>query len=448
MSKKIKLGTILPADTFFYTIPFEQSNQRLTREMLEKHYPVPKGRRAHMGIHTEYKAFKNGIVSVEVKAPDNSENVLFLHVGLNELDVACTCGMPGNKLCYHAYTGLHSLTWRDYLEFDEYYWPGLMADDRIRNKFLITEVTKNWISIKPKPKYGNLFKSMIGFEEGEHISIKKTTTQSDIVIGGQEAIAYCLAYNVGNRTNSFLPVLIPCLGLTSKNNKEIVSFKQFGRPDKPISNIAYTLNQQVLNEISYRQYDIAKAYNDFAIEEKKSAFADAKQNMLTLWEQAMPLLLNEKYNYGYYTYWLKYLKDKPRKAEIRDCKYSLERPVLSFTLKFHQDHFSLTGVASVNGDTLKFNHKPHLFIFDDLTELCYLMPSVQDDDLLMWVLSNNKRLTILKEDFTEFHNAFLAKVSSCYTVRFIDPKSKKSVPYNYETISNDLKISVTWKEQN
>ncbi len=29
------------------------------------------------------------------------------------------------------------------------------------------------------------------------------------------------------------------------------------------------------------------------------------------------LTLNEKYNYRYYTYWLKYLKDKPRKADMR-----------------------------------------------------------------------------------------------------------------------------------
>jgi hypothetical protein len=34
------------------------------------------------------------------------------------------------------------------------------------------------------------------------------------MIGGQEAIAYCLAYNVGNQSNSHLPVLISCLGVT------------------------------------------------------------------------------------------------------------------------------------------------------------------------------------------------------------------------------------------
>ncbi|MDP9076433.1 MAG: hypothetical protein M3O71_03335 [Bacteroidota bacterium] len=101
------MGTILDPDTFFYAPP----KRRLTREVIAKHFPVPKGRKAHMGIDAEYKSFKNGLVSVSVKLPDHSENMLFLHVGLNELEVACTCDMPDRKLCYHAYMGLHSLTW-------------------------------------------------------------------------------------------------------------------------------------------------------------------------------------------------------------------------------------------------------------------------------------------------------------------------------------------------
>jgi hypothetical protein len=58
--------------------------------------------------------------------------------------------------------------------------------------------------------------------------------------------------------------------------------------------------------------------------------------------------------------------------------------------------------------------------------------------LLMWVLSNNKRLTILKEDFTEFHDTFLAKVSSFYSVLYTSIKTKKAVPYSFEMILNEI----------
>jgi len=438
MAKKIKLATILPPDTFFYTIPFDQPGQRVTREMLARHFPEPKGRRAYMGIHTEYRAFKNGLVSVEVKTSDNSENMLFLHVGLTELDVACTCGMPEGKLCYHAYMGLYSIAWQHYLELDRFYWPGISADDRIRDKFLITDVHKDWILVKAKPQYGNIFKSTIGFNGDKHLSINEPAGVIYAISGGKEAVGYCLAYNLGNQSNSHLPVLMSCLGITSKNNKELVSFKQFGRRDKPFTNITYTPNQQQLNDISFQQYDIARQQYSSSGEEKKQEILEAKQAMLTLWQQALPLLLNEKYNYRYYTYWLKYLKDRPRKTDIRDCKYSLERPVLSFLLKFHQDHFSLTAIVAVNGNVLKFDYKPHLFVFDETTELCYLMTSVQDDELLMWMLSNNRRLTILKEHFVEFHDTFLAKLSSCYKVAFTDPMSKKTVPYSFETAIDQI----------
>jgi hypothetical protein len=438
MAKKIKLGTILPPDTFFYTIPIDQPGQRVTREMLARHFPEPKGRRAHMGIHTEYKAFKNGLISVEVKTPDNSENMLFLHVGLAELDVACTCGMPEGKLCYHAYMGLYSIAWLHYLELDWFYWPGISADDSIRNKFLITDIHKDWVSVKPKPIYGNIFKSGIGFKGDQALSIKQPASILYAVSRDKEAIAYCLAYNVGNQFNSHLPVLIPCLGVTSKSNKEMVSFKQFGRRDKPIANITYTQNQQQLNDISFQQYEIVKRQYSSSGEGKKYEMVEAKQAMLTLWEQVMPLLLNEKYTYRYYTYWLKYLKGKPRKTDMRDCKYSLERPVLSFLLKFNQDHFSLTAIVSVNGNALKFDYKPHLFVFDEITELCYLMASVQDDDLLMWMLSNNRRLTVMKEHFVEFHDTFLAKLNSCYLVSFSDPMTKKTIPYNFEMVTDQI----------
>jgi len=440
-AKKTKLGTILSPNTFFYTIPLEKPKQRLTREELAKHFTVPKGRRAHMGIHTEYKGFKNGLISVNVKLPDNSEHMLFLHVGLTELDVACTCGMPDKNLCYHAYMGLHSLTWHHYLDLDSYYWPGFMADEKVKDKFFSTEVTKNWIAVKPKAKYGNIFKSTIGFEDNKQLSLVKPVTATTIPTGGQQAIAYCLTYNVGSHSNLHLPVLMACLGVTGKHNNDIVSFKQFNRRDKPIPGVAYNANQQQLNEISFQQYDTSIRHYGLTGEGKKKEAAKAKHEMLNLWERAIPLLLNEKYNYCYYTYWLKYLKDKPRKADMRNCRYSIERPTLSFILKFHQDHFSFVAVVTVNGRPLKFKFKPHLFVFDDTTELCYLMPSVQDDDLLMWVLSNNKRLTVLKEHFKEFHDTFLNKVSSFYPVLFIDPKSQKAVPYGFEMISNEIILS-------
>ena len=439
LAKRIKPGAIIPADTFFYTIPLEQKSQRLTRVLLEKHFPSPKGRKAYMGNKVEYKSYKNGIVSVEVTLNDNSQNMLYLHVGLDELHIACTCGMPEDKLCYHAYMGLYSMTWRDYLDLGMYYWPGYESDDKIKNKFLHIEISKDRIFVEPKFRYGNIFKPNIGFEDNKHLFLQEPNAKPEsIVVGSRQVIAYCLGYSFAGYYCSQLPMLMPCLGLTSKDDKKVVSFHQFIRKDKPVSNIVYTSNQQLLNEISSNQHVLVLRYDERPRNEREIEIFKIKQGMLDLWQQAIPLLLNEKYTYAYYTYWLKYLRAKPRKAEMSVCNYATDQPVLSFILKFHQDHFSFVASVSVNGNTLKFDYKPHFFVFDENTDLCYLMASVQDDDLLMWVLSNNKRLTILKEHFTEFHEKFLERVSSCYTVLFMDHKSKKTVPYNFKVILSQI----------
>jgi len=436
MKKNIKPGIILPQDTFFYTISLE-SRQGLTREMLELHYPVPKGRKVYMGNHVEYKGFKNALISVEAKLSDGSENILYLHVGLTELDIACTCGMPGEKLCFHGFMTLHNLAWFRRLELEDYYWPGIVDDDKIKDKFLTTEVTKNWIKINPKEKYGNIFKSNIGFAERERFSLTAPTKTLAFPTGGQEAIAYCMAYNLGEH-HVHLPILMACLGVTSKQGNDIVSFKQFNHQKKLIPNVSYTANQQMLNAISLQQHDIAKRQYGMAGEEKKQESQSLKQEMLTLWEQAIPLLLNERYNYSYYTYWLRYLRSKPRKSDMRDCKYSLEIPVLNFQLKMYQDHFALEAIVTVNGNPLQFKNKPPLFVFDKATDLIYLMASVQDDDLLRWMLLHNNRLTILKQHFREFQDTFLAELSTFYPVHFINPNSKKTVPYDFKLTLNHL----------
>jgi len=104
----------------------------------------------------------------------------------------------------------------------------------------------------------------------------------------------------------------------------------------------------------------------------------------------------------------------------------------------YQDHFSLEAIVTVDGNTLQFKNKPPLFVFNKITGIRYLISSVQDDDLLRWMLShNNNRLTILKQHFREFQDTF-RQIVYFYPVQFIDPQSKKTVPYDFEVVSNHL----------
>lgn len=226
---------------------------------------------------------------------------------------------------------------------------------------------------------------------------------------------------------------MPCLGIADKHNKQLSSFLQFVTKRKPNTNGPFTANQKSLSEISLKQHEIAKNYDGLPGKEARSGMVVAKRDLFGLWREAFPLLVQEKFCYTYYLYWLKFLNDKPRKAAMRICRFSEDKPVLSFLLKFHGDHFSLVAEVTVNGEVLVLDRKPHFFVFNDKTGLCYLMQSVQDDDLLMWIHSNNKRLTVLKEHFFEFHHTFLDQLSRCYGVNFMNVSGKKK-----KYVFNDL----------
>lgn len=124
-----------------------------------------------------------------------------------------------------------------------------------------------------------------------------------------------------------------------------------------------------------------------------------KQEIFELWQKALPLLADYPYNQSYHLYWLKYLREKPLKMFMRDCRYSMERPTLTFQLTFHKDHFSLSVNVIVGSKAIIVDHKPHLFVFDEQSHTCFLMNSIQDDDLLIWMMDNNNKITILKEHF-------------------------------------------------
>ncbi|HEX4372286.1 MAG TPA: hypothetical protein VHZ50_03180, partial [Puia sp.] len=142
----------------------------------------------------------------------------------------------------------------------------------------------------------------------------------------------------------------------------------------------------------------------------------------------LPLLVQEKFCCAYYLYWLKFLNQKPRNSYLRVCKFSEDKPVLSFVLKFYGDYFLLFAEIHVNGELLKTNDwskKSPIVLFDEKNGLCYLMQSVQDDDLYWWMLTTNSRLTILKEHFIEFHHTFLEQISICYNVNYVNRSGKK-----------------------
>jgi len=136
-AKKIKKeAVIIPTDLFFYPIPLTQPDQLLTRDELYRHYDPPKGRKVYMGNQDEFLSFESGIATVRLKLNDDSMYYLYLHVEKEELHIGCNCGMPEEKLCFHAFIGLFNLTWLSQtFDCQKLYWPSFYNDETGR-KFL------------------------------------------------------------------------------------------------------------------------------------------------------------------------------------------------------------------------------------------------------------------------------------------------------------------------
>jgi hypothetical protein len=118
---------------------------------------------------------------------------------------------------------------------------------------------------------------------------------------------------------------------------------------------------------------------------------------------------------------------------MRDCRYSLERPTLAFDLTYQKEYFTLTVNVIVGSKAITVDHKPHLFVFDEETHTGFLMNSIQDDELLIWMMDNKNKVTVLTEHFSEFEVSFLSPLSEKYVVFFLD-RSGKRVSYDYNLV--------------
>jgi hypothetical protein len=147
----------------------------LTKETLAKHYmPLPSGRKIYRTTREAYVNFSNGIATLSVKLTNEPQRSMYLHVEYKELHVACDCGMPGGKLCHHAFFCLYNLVWlRSRMDLKPFYWPGITSDLKRQQKFLRTVIdTNGYISVSLEKEYGNIYRPGLGFAGAGELSFE------------------------------------------------------------------------------------------------------------------------------------------------------------------------------------------------------------------------------------------------------------------------------------
>ncbi|NCD67883.1 hypothetical protein [Mucilaginibacter agri] len=430
MKRNANPETVLPADLFFYTIPYGNPDMMLYKETMYEHFGHTLPNKRHsLRTQTTCLSYHDDLFTVTVQLPVDERRKLFIHVGRNALEVACECGMPGEHLCAHAYYSIMDLMHYKNTSLKDYYWAGLQSEIKGKHRFLDVQINSGNIKIKPKQVFGNLYKSGLGFEGADKLNLKtypiKPKTDSN-----RNVLGFALLYFSGGSIAK-LPILIPFTATTNKSGTDIAYYDYYLRSDRPYTyNGEMTTEQLMLCEFCYEMFRLTKKtgkqpYSNNPSEE----WVKALPNLFKLWQRALPLLSQERFlksciNYGTWN-------DKPRKFDMKDCRIYAKSFSIGFILKDRCDYFTLEKMIKVSEtDSSEDLWKMPLFVFNWREGNYYLVDSLRDEEVLNWVYRFSNKMTIMRADLNDLHNRFIAELSSNYEVLYLPYKGKKPQAYN------------------
>lgn len=429
--KPTKMNQIISPDVFFYTIPLENDNLILSKEILFKHY-----QRNNEEQHFRDRAtvgtvsYSKDLFTIPVSLPKEKKSQLYVHIERYEIYIACDCGMPGQILCRHAYYGLFYLMHYKDMNLKPYFWPGLLQEEKDGYKYLDVYVHGHHIDITPKKQFGNLYKVGVGFSTDDQLSFGIKKSAKD-VLGNKEILGYAVIYSSPGYRGSHYTFLCPFIGKTSKNGQSIKAYHQYLRRDKHFKHALQLSNNQImLNERCFDMFEIVKGAHKSNSDIKNLNWVEVVAPLLNIWQKSLTQLLQETNVVACHNYYgLKYWEDKPKKIDMHPCKITSDKITISFVLKQRKEDFILTPTISTPLGVITDYSKISLFIIDNATNKFFLVNSVQDEMLLNWLKLYSFRLTILKDHMIDFQSRFLNQINDCYEVFFQPFGSKGKINY-------------------
>ncbi|WP_143013994.1 hypothetical protein [Mucilaginibacter sp. OK268] len=443
MTKKTKVNNsekVKYEELFFYTIPLCNNDLLLHKEVLYKHFPAYKKiNKEKVKLNSVFVDYHTGVFTLALQKDEMRFQQIYFRVEMGTLHVACDCGMPGQVLCEHAYRALSNIIHRKLGRLEPYYWPGFEPDAEGISKYLDIRFTQQDAYIKPSFDFGNLFKRGLGFKKQDDVSFEQKLPEPAFKKEGvHDVLGYQLLYNSHSFYRNHLPFLIPFIGTTTKSGDGISYYKTYLKNVKQFKHgLNLSKEQIILNEISYAMFEIATS---IPFNKVKGEYSPATKEymplMLNLWRKAIPKLRFEQHIKSSYSYNLNTLPSRPKKTDLKVSQITMSELDISFVLSDNGDYYQLVPIIKANGKDISEHYfKVSLFIIEPITSSHYhfhLIGNLQDEYLLNWLDENQRRLTVLKQDFESFYDGFLKKLSECYQVMFRRYKGSKLQPYRYE----------------
>ncbi|WCT11009.1 hypothetical protein [Mucilaginibacter jinjuensis] len=444
--KAVSNARVAYDDLFFYAIPLENNDLLLDKAVLNKHYPaykkLPKEKN---GMHFIFTDYRDGIFTLVMQQNDIRFEQIYLGIEKKTLYVACDCGMPGAVLCEHAYKGLINISYGQNRKLEGYYWPGFEPDANGVSKYLDIDITRLEAYISPRTDFGNLYRRGMGFKDQSVVVFDhKLPESAKREEGAHQTLGYQLLYNRYSFYKNHLPFLLPFVGTTTKSGDDIGYYDYYLVKEKQFNHGLNLSNDQIiLNEISKAMFEIATSVEHNKVKGEYSA--ETKEYiplMLDLWRKAIPKLRFEQHLKSIYSHSSSCYRDRPRKADAKATRVTMDDLEISFILSDQGDYYQLKPVIKTNGkDISKDCYKVSLFVIEPITTTNFhfhLVGNLQDEYLLNWLSEDYNKLTVLKQDFESFHEGFLQQLTECYQISFRKYKGSMLQPFQYDHVKSQI----------
>ncbi len=397
----------------FYTIPLQADNT-LTHEALRNCLDKKILNKAGW-FYPQLKllTYKDGTVEIENKLKKLAFT-LSLKVEPQKLQVSCSCGMPVETLCIHAFQALSRMLVREDMRNLILFMPNEAAQIVYENKRYFE--TKSGLNnmFTPKANLGSVY----GIQEAlADYNIADVLAMPAHHPGKKEIQETAICYFIMHTwRDGFLPFLLPCIGKFNKAGDKIKSFGNFLSGLQKEYDALLTPEQRELNSIALELYkQVEKLPQELIHEDMSYNETDGLSHVYKLWQKAIPLL-EQQHSYTHPYFQKRQLKGKPSFSWLEKIDVRKAVPVIEFKLTDKGAFYQLEMKPVINGKAIS-NYEMISTFFISEGDNIYMLASVRDAAVAEWMEKSKNKITIFKKQFARFETSFLQPLEKYYPVK-------------------------------
>lgn len=330
----------------------------------------------------------------------------------DQLQFSCNCNTMVKTVCIHVCKIFDRLLQSGRTDYFEQYSPKGSATLAIKYpQYFNKHIRDTGISYSLKRREENIYRfshSALSWLTADHFKLPASTPKP---VRDKEALFIIL----NSYRKQRLPAIVPCAGLLAKEGGFIKQFLPFlSGADKKDG--LMTGDQHKLTSLGLAMWKLVEklpgTFRNITAEHKAQLV-----QLFTLWEEALPLLVQQQRLFTYRLAWVRDLKRPPHKQDMYACSISPERPVLSFVLKNCGEHYQFYPQLHARGKSLPDFFVEQPFIVSQ-KGIHYLLSSLRDAALVELV----DRQIIFKEHYPAFEQEIITPIRAHYKVNLINTK--------------------------